>query len=137
MELATVDQSAIPCYHAEFEAPCSLLQRIMLLVIYIYSMYRYMYTCNVYRLTKVNVLMHTVYKPVHVQLLKLHMPIPQIPSLVPRLPPLARNYCVTFKLALARKNGEFKGHAIIARKGGGSLGTRLPYTLRLVLIAGI
>ena len=26
-------------------------------------------------------------------------------SLVPRLPPLARNYCVTFKLALARKNG--------------------------------
>ena len=35
-------------------------------------------------------------------------------SLVPRLPPLARNYCVTFKLALA----------IIARKGG-SLGTRL------------
>ena len=40
-------------------------------------------------------------------------------SLVPRLPPLARNYCVTFKLAL-----EFKGHAIIARKGG-SLGTRL------------
>ena len=62
--------------------------------------------------------MHTVYKPVCVQLLKLHMPIPQIPSLVPRLPPLERNYCVTFKLALARKNGEFKGHAIIARKGG-------------------
>ena len=26
-------------------------------------------------------------------------------SLVPRLPPLARNYCVTFKLALVRKSG--------------------------------
>ena len=34
-------------------------------------------------------------------------------SLVPRLPPLARNYCVTFELV-----HEFKGHAIIARKGG-------------------
>ena len=43
-------------------------------------------------------------------------------SLVPRLPPLARNYCVTFELV--RKH-EFKGHAIIARKEGGSLGTRL------------
>ena len=38
----------------------------------------------------------------------------------PGSPPLARNYCVTFKLALARIpcECEFKGHAIIARKGG-------------------
>ena len=36
--------------------------------------------------------------------------------------PLTRNYCVTFELVLFLH--EFKGHAIIARKGG-SLGTRL------------
>ena len=39
------------------------------------------------------------------------------PSLVPRLPPLTRNYCVTFELVPAFLH-EFKGHAIIARKGG-------------------
>ena len=47
-------------------------------------------------------------------------------SLVPRLPPLTRNYCVTFELVQkswgCRKAPaflhEFKGHAIIARKGG-------------------
>ena len=64
-----------------------------------------------------------------------------VSSLVPRLPPLARNYCVTFELvqkswgerarARARARASplppaflHKGHAIIARKGG-SLGTRL------------
>ena len=42
----------------------------------------------------------------------------------PGSPLLARNYCVTFKLALARNpyeipcECEFKGHAIITRKGG-------------------
>ena len=40
-------------------------------------------------------------------------------SLVPRLPPLERNYCVTFKLAPAFPyECEFKGHAIIAQGGG-------------------
>ena len=37
----------------------------------------------------------------------------------PGSPPLARNYCVTFELVLAFLH-EFKGHAIIARKGGGA-----------------
>ena len=60
-------------------------------------------------------------------------------ALFPGSPPLARNYCMTFELALApyycmtfelalaRCECEFKGHAIIARKGG-SLGTRLIVT---------
>ena len=41
-------------------------------------------------------------------------------SLVPRLPPLTRNYCVTFELVQKSPAflHEFKGHAIIARKGG-------------------
>ena len=43
-------------------------------------------------------------------------------SLVPRLPPLTRNYCVTYELVQKKLLlHEFKGHAIIARKGG-SLG---------------
>ena len=44
-----------------------------------------------------------------------------IGSLVPRLPPFTRNYCVTFELVQKSPPDflhEFKGHAIIARKGG-------------------
>ena len=47
-------------------------------------------------------------------------------SLVPRLPPLAPNYCVTFKLALAEC--EFKGHAIIAPRKGGEPGNEATRT---------
>ena len=44
-------------------------------------------------------------------------------SLVPRFPPYAQLLRVTFEL-VQKALHEFKGHAIIARKGG-SLGTRL------------
>ena len=50
-----------------------------------------------------------------------HVPSTYSASSLDQAPPLARNYCVTFELALALKSGcEFKGHAIIARARGGA-----------------